>query len=63
MQYSVPFIFFATLLVTSNVIADKCIGLVCIPENYTNTVLPFQNQTNDIQVDFEMVRILKVNDH
>ena len=63
MQCFVPFALFVTLLVTTNTIADQCIGLVCIPENYSKTVLPFQNQTNDIQVDFEMVRILKVSDH
>ena len=63
MKCSVPFMLFVTILTATNTIADQCIGLVCIPENYSKTVLPFQNQTNDIQVDFEMVRILKVNDH
>ena len=63
MKCSVPFMLFVTLLVTANTIADQCVGLVCIPENYSKIVLPFQNQTNDIQVDFDMVRILKVNDH
>ena len=48
---------------TTNTIADQCVGLVCIPENYSKSVLPFQNQTNDIQVDFQLVRILKVSDH
>ena len=63
MEYFGAFMLSFLLLVTTNTIADQCIGLVCIPENYSNTVLPFQNQTNDIQVDFEMVRILKVSDH
>ena len=63
MPCSVYFMLFIILLVTTNTIADQCIGQVCIPENYTNTVLPFQNQTNNIQFDFEEVRILKVNDH
>ena len=63
MKYPVPFMLFIRLLTATNTIADKCIGLVCIPENYSKTVLPFQNQTNNIQFDFEEVRILKVNDH
>ena len=65
MQCSVSFRLFAILLVnmTTNTIADQCVGLVCIPENYSKSVLPFQNQTNDIQVDFQLVRILKVSDH
>ena len=71
MKCFVLFILYATFLANilactkpfTNTIADQCIGLVCIPENYSSTVLPFQNQTNNITVDFELIRILKVDDH
>ena len=50
MKCSVAFMLFVTLLVTANTIADQCVGLVCIPENYSKIVLPFQNQTNNIKI-------------
>ena len=63
MTRSVLFSLYVTFLMITNTYGDQCIGQVCIPENYSNTVLPFQDQTNNITVDFELVRILKVDDH
>ena len=63
MKYSVLFLLYVTFLKITYTFGDQCVGLVCIPENYSSTVLPFQNQTNNITVDFELIRILKVDDH
>ena len=41
---------------------NKCIGNVCIPDGYDKTILPLQNETNHVKVDFKNIRILKVND-
>ena len=39
-----------------------CIGHVCIPEGYNKNIVPFQNQTNHVTLDFRAMNILKVND-
>ena len=41
---------------------DECIGHICIPDGYDKTILPFQNETNHVKVDFKGgIRILKVD--
>ena len=40
----------------------ECIGHVCIPDSYDKAILPLQNETNHIKVDFKGIRILKVDD-
>ena len=43
--------------------SEKCIGVVCLPDNYSNSVPPFQNNSVlDIDVDFIQIKILNVND-
>ena len=41
---------------------SKCIGPVCTPDSYDKTILPFQNKTNHIDVGFQYIKILKVDD-
>ena len=56
-------IFLLTILPMKIVYAnDECIGNVCIPNTYDKTVLPLQNEINDVKVDFKGIRILKVDD-
>ena len=43
--------------------SEKCFGGVCIPDNYSNSVPPFQNNSVlDIDVDFLQIKILNIND-
>ena len=39
-----------------------CIGHVCIPETYNKNIVPLQNETNHVTVDFRGINILKVDD-
>jgi len=48
-----------TIFVSAN---EKCFGNVCVPISYDKTVLPLQNETNNVKVDFKGIRILKVDD-
>ena len=52
-------IFLMTIFVSAN---EKCFGNVCVPISYDKTVLPLQNETNNVKVDFKGIRILKVDD-
>ena len=40
----------------------ECFRHVCIPDSYDKTILPLQNETNHVKVDFKGIRILKVDD-
>ena len=58
---------FSAILYTLQLISlgtsEKCIGGVCIPDNYSNSVPPFQNNSVlNIDVDFLQIKILNVND-
>ena len=56
-------IFLITTLPMKSVNAkEECFGNVCIPNSYDKTVLPLQNEINDVKVDFKGIRILKVDD-
>ena len=56
-------IFLITTLPMKSVNAkEECFGNVCIPNTYDKTVLPLQNEINDVKVDFKGIRILKVDD-
>ena len=60
-------IIFSVILYTfqliSLVTSEKCIGVVCIPDNYSNSVPPFQNNSVlDVDVDFLQIKILNIND-
>ena len=64
MDLQIPLIvFLITKLPMKFANADSnCFGPVCIPESYDKTILPFQNETNYINVGFSYIRILKVDD-
>ena len=40
----------------------NCIGHVCIPKSYDMTILPLQNEINQIDINFINIRIIKVDD-
>ena len=40
-----------------------CSGILCIPNNYDRLVRPLQNETINIQLDFDILQILSVNDY
>ena len=55
-------IFYALQLISLGT-SEKCTGVVCLPDNYSNSVPPFQNNSVlDIDVDFIQIKILNVND-
>ena len=41
---------------------SNCIGHVCIPDNYDMTILPLQNEINQINISFINIRVIKVDD-
>ena len=56
-------IIFHILPLISTGTSEKCFGVVCIPDNYSNSVPPFQkNSVLNIDVDFLQIKILNVND-
>ena len=43
--------------------SEKCFGVVCIPDNYSKSVPPFQKDSVlNIDVDFLQIKILNIND-
>ena len=42
---------------------EYCVEGVCIPANYSRLTRPYTDSTNQIQVDFANMKILKVDDH
>ena len=40
----------------------NCVGHVCIPKSYDMTILPLQNEINQIDINFINIRIIKVDD-
>ena len=55
-------IFYALQLISLGT-SEKCTGVVCLPDNYSNSVPPFQNNSVlDVDVDFIQIKILNVND-
>ena len=59
-----PIVFLITIILSIRFVNanNKCIGHVCIPESYDKRILPLQNETNLVKVDFKGIRILKVDD-
>ena len=45
------------------IIQLKFLGEVCLTQDYNKLVRPFNNQTMDILLDFEILQIVEVNDH
>ena len=40
----------------------RCIGHVCILDSYDKNIQPIQFETNNVNVNFKSIRILKVDD-